>query len=95
MITLSETSAFARHANRHQSVLGVLRFMEYGHLREGYIRDTSKIFADAANRVLDALPDDQELIVALRKLREAKDSAVGLAVHQAYGPERQTVVVKP
>jgi hypothetical protein len=92
---LSESGAFARHADRHPSIVGVLRFMEYGHLREGYVRDVSKIFADAASRLLDALPDDQELAIALRKLREAKDSAVGLAVHQAFGPERQTNIIKP
>lgn len=89
---LREDSAFARHAGRNPGVTGILRFMEYGHLREGYVRNVSQIFAEAANKVLDALPDDPELTVALRKLRESKDSAVGLAVTVEHGADRSTVI---
>lgn len=90
---LRENGAFARHAGRHPSITGVLRFMEYDHLRDGAIREVSQIFAYAANEILDAIPDDDpELAVALRKLREAKDSAVGLAVYQVAGPNRTTTI---
>lgn len=70
---------FDRHAGRHPSVTGILRFMEFEHLGKPEIRAVSEKFARLADELLDALPDDPELATALRKLREAKDCAVGLA----------------
>lgn len=68
-----------QYANRHPSVTGILRFLEYDHLRDARLRDLSSQFAYLAASLMDQLPDDPELAVALRKIREAKDCAVGLA----------------
>jgi hypothetical protein len=70
---------FEEFSNRHPSVTGVLRFMEFEHLIDDRARMLSMEFALLAKGLLNALPDDPELSVALRKLREAKDCAVGLA----------------
>jgi len=72
------TSRFDSYQHRAPAVRGILRFLEYGHLT-GSARDVSEGFAELAERLLNQLPDDPELSVALRKLREAKDCAVGLA----------------
>jgi hypothetical protein len=85
MGVLKEDSAFSEYSDRDPSALSVLRFMEYGHLRPGAGRDMSTGFASLARRVMDSLGDDPELAVALRKLREAKDCAVGLAAVQERG----------
>lgn len=71
---------FDDYAPRHPSVTGVLRFLEFDHLRNQRARDVSAGFANLARDLLAVLPDDPELVIALRKLREAKDVAVGLAV---------------
>lgn len=76
MATLTE-----RYAHRHPSIVGVLRFLTYEHLPK--LRTLSANFAALASTLIDQLPDDPELVIALRKLREAKDCAVGLA---AVGP---------
>lgn len=70
---------FEEFSDRHPSVTGVLRFMEFEHLIDDRARMLSMEFALLAKGLLNALPDDPELCVALRKLREAKDCAVGLA----------------
>lgn len=67
-------------AGHHPAVAGVLRFFEYGHLPEGFIRDRSTQFAVFAEELAENLPSDPELTVALRKLLEAKDAAVRCAV---------------
>ena len=72
------STAFEQYAHRHPSVTGVLRFLEYKHLPED-LQHISSGFADLAELLLEELPDDPELAVALRKLREAKDCSVGLA----------------
>lgn len=69
---------FAPYAHRHSSVTGILRFMDFEHLSNPELRAVSAGFAHLAAQLLDTLPDDPELSVALRKLREAK-AAVGLA----------------
>ena len=78
MTKLKDDSDFSEYRDRHPGVVGILRFLEYGHLPEGSIRETSKLFAGLARELLNRLGDDPELAVALRKLREAKDCAVGL-----------------
>jgi len=68
-----------RYADRHPSVTGVLRFLRYSHLSDPGMRELSEQFSALAAELLERLPDDPELTAALRKLREAKDCAVGLA----------------
>lgn len=71
---------FDRFSGRHSSVVGVLRFLEFDHLRHDGARELSRQFAELAATLLDVLPDDPELVIALRKIREAKDCAVGLKI---------------
>lgn len=96
---LKDDSYFADYERlgRNRAVLGPLRFMEFGHLRDEAVRSFSSKFADLARAMLDALPDDPELTVALQKLREAKDRAVELAA-VSWAPlpvAPQQVYVKP
>lgn len=63
---------------RHPSTTQILRFFAYDHLDE-HLQAVSRPFAELAYATAGALPDDPELTTALRKLREAKDCAVGLA----------------
>ena len=72
---------FAAYSNRHPSITGILRFLEFDHLTNAQLRGVSFMFANIAVQLCDTLPDDPELAVALRKIREAKDCAVGLAAH--------------
>lgn len=62
----------------HPSTQAILRFFAYGHLPEP-LQQVSKPFHDLAYKIADQLDPDPELAVALRKLRESKDCAVGLA----------------
>jgi len=55
----------------------ILRFFRTKHLPER-IAVHSRPFEELALKMIDEAPDDVELVVALRKLREAKDSYVGL-----------------
>lgn len=70
---------FEQFDNRHPSVTGVLRFLEFEHLTNPRLRTLSREFSFLAQTLVQALPDDPELTAALNKLREAKDRAVGLA----------------
>ncbi len=78
---LRDGSYFADYetAGRNAAVLAKLRFLEFDHLRDDKLRTFSKTFADTAKAMLDALPDDAELTLALDQLRQVKDRAVGLA----------------
>lgn len=67
---------------RHPSTVQIFRFFAYDHL-PAHLQPVSKPFHDLALDMIERLPDDPELVVALRKLREAKDCAVGLAAVQA------------
>jgi len=69
---------FERFEDRHPSVTGVLRFLEFEHLGNPAAHALSREFARLAELLLEVLPDDPELSATLRKLREAKDCAVGL-----------------
>ena len=93
-MSLKPNSHFAIHADRNPAVLGPLRFMEFAHLRDDRLRNFSSKFADLAKAMLDALPDDPELTLALHKLREAKDRAVGLAAVTWVEPQ-PVVSVQP
>lgn len=68
-----------KYGHRHASVGMVLRFFEYDHLPEG-LQLVSKPCCELAMQMVDQLPDDPELVVALRKLLEAKDAFVRAAV---------------
>lgn len=52
----------------------LLQFFRYDHLPE-HLQEVSKPFGELADRIVK-LPRNQERTVALRKLLEAKDSAV-------------------
>jgi hypothetical protein len=53
----------------------ILRFFSIGHLRPE-LADVSRPFGDLAHLIFQTLPKHPERTVALRKLLEAKDSAV-------------------
>lgn len=62
---------------RHPSTQQVMRFFRDDLPAE--LQEVSDIFRSAADAAVELLPDDPELTTCIRKLREAKDSAVGLA----------------
>ncbi len=53
-----------------------LRWFVYGHLPEGKLRDTSRMFSQLAESIYAKVPACPERSVSLRKLLEAKDCAV-------------------
>lgn len=55
--------------------MDILKFFAYLHLPK-HLQAVSKPFCDAANHVVETLPDNEERSVCLRKLLEAKDCAV-------------------
>ncbi len=65
---------------RHPSVVAFRDRFRWEHLPAGLPQQTSRIFHEAAEKVLSLLPDSPEVPVALRKLWEAKNEAVYLAV---------------
>jgi hypothetical protein len=67
-------------AKRHPATQENLKRFDYGHLKEGLIRNTSIMFATMAINLISTLHDGSELTIALDKLREAKDRAVSQAV---------------
>ena len=58
----------------------IMRFFTYAHLPD-HLKIVSKVFADAANEVLERTYPGAEQSTALRKLLEAKDAAVRAALH--------------
>lgn len=64
--------------DRHHRTQAKMRFFEYDHLPE-HLKVVSEYFYHLAYALLEILPDDSELTVALDKLRESKDRAVALA----------------
>lgn len=52
-----------------------MQFFSYSHLPP-HLQTISKVFADTADFIANALPVNQESTTALRKLLEAKDCAV-------------------
>lgn len=65
---------------RHPGVKELASWFDFDHLRYGIVRDTSAQFASLADALIATLPDDAELTAGLRKLLEAKDCAVRVAV---------------
>ncbi|MCF4173542.1 hypothetical protein [Vibrio sp. McD22-P3] len=53
----------------------ILKFFKYEHLPLKLQR-ISKPFSDMAHLIVNELPENEESLVALRKLLEAKDAAV-------------------
>ena len=66
-------------ADRHPSTREIAKHFTYGHLPED-LRAVSKLCADLADEILQALPDSPELTAGLRKLLEAKDCFVRAAL---------------
>lgn len=54
----------------------IMRYFDHRHLAEGPMRDISKEFTEFAEKLDRYLPNGPEKSTALRKLLEAKDSAV-------------------
>ncbi|TDE40508.1 hypothetical protein E1295_31920 [Nonomuraea mesophila] len=64
---------------RHPSTVAIARWFEYEHLPL-HLQDISEDCHDLAVAMIEALPDDPELVAGLRKLLEAKDAFVRAAV---------------
>lgn len=60
----------------------MLKFFAFGHLPEGAMRETSRLFCHLAFGLVRTLPRSPERTVALRKLLEGKDAAVRAAIAQ-------------
>lgn len=58
----------------------MLRFFAFGHLPEGPMRETSRLFCHLAYMLVRTTPRSAERTVALRKLLEGKDAAVRAAM---------------
>lgn len=58
----------------------IMRYFKYDHLREGDLRNVSKLFCDLAATIDVMLPNGAEKATALRKLLEGKDAAVRAAL---------------
>ena len=64
---------------RHPGTTHLLRYFAYDHLPER-LQLVSRPFAELAEHLVAALPDDPELTAGLRKLLEAKDCMVRAAL---------------
>ena len=67
---------------RHRAIVEAMRLFDYDHLPP-HLQDHSKRFAQLAESLVTALPDDPVLTTALWRLWESKNCAVFLA---ARGP---------
>ena len=61
----------------------LLQFFEFRHLPEN-LQEVSKPFCDLARHIVLVLPRNSERTVALRKLLEAKDSAVRTQLYARF-----------
>lgn len=73
-------SLTAEHADRHPSVLGVLRFLEPNPNLPEPLRAIAGKVESLADEMMDSCPDGPELTTGLRKLLEAKDCFVRSAL---------------
>lgn len=62
-----------------ERINGLLRFFEYQHLPPK-LQQVSALFNALAHHVAERAPDNDETLVSLRKLLEAKDAAVRAAL---------------
>lgn len=67
---------------RHPSTTAILRHFETGHLPP-HLAAVSNRIGNVAREMVAMLPDDPELVTGLRKLLEAKDCLVRVAVIKA------------
>lgn len=74
---------------RHPSTAQAVRGLAYDHLPHR-LQVVSKPFHDLVAEMLRILPDDPELTAAIRKIREAKDCCVLLAVLDDQAAEETT-----
>jgi hypothetical protein len=70
--------------DRHPATVAVAKHFAFDHLPE-HLQAVSREFHDLVVKLLATLPDSTELTVSLRKLLEAKDSAVRAAVDHHAG----------
>jgi hypothetical protein len=77
-----ERNESARIKDRSEETQQSLKWFNYGHLPEGKPRSVSAQCAGLAISMIQSLPDGSELTTGLRKLREAKDCFVFLAVQE-------------
>lgn len=50
-----------------------IQFFKFEHLRDGELKEVSKLFAEFANLLEQRIPDSAEKSAGMRKLLEAKD----------------------
>lgn len=62
----------------------LLQFFTYKHLSQE-LKAVSKPFCDLAEQIVNKLPSNPERTMALRKLLEAKDCAVGAVLFKKEG----------
>lgn len=77
----SEQPTIEHGRSRHPSITHLLQFFRADHLPDN-LRMISEPFCELAFCMADALPENPETAVALRKLLEAKDAAVRSMVSQ-------------
>lgn len=53
-----------------------MSLFRYEHLPDGEVKETSKIFASTAAKIVETLPESAECTLSLRALWEAKNLAV-------------------
>jgi predicted NAD/FAD-binding protein len=76
-------------SDRHAGVQSLTRLLDSSHLTSGALADVSRIFEDAASRVLAVLGEDgPRLTAALGKLWESKNEAVAHAVATVLDAEQ-------
>lgn len=66
---------------RNQSVAGVLKHFRYAHLPP-QLQDVSRACAHLAYEMANTLPENADLVHALRELLAAKDGFVRAALHE-------------
>lgn len=79
----------------HPSTAALLRWFEYGHLRNGELAAVSKVFHDVAEGLAETLPEHPETTVAIRHLLEAKDAAVRATLVGLDEKEQERLATAP
>ncbi len=85
---------------RHPGVQAALQWLTFSHLPEALQRYSRPFYNAAVDLIVEIRQDSAELITALNKLVEAKDSAMRAGIRAAYGrpgsvPRPATVVDPP
>jgi len=105
MTTFPAAAGTAEHAHliaegRHTDVHDALQWLTYAHLPEVLRRFSRPFYQAAASLIMEVRTDSPELVTALHKLIEAKDSAVRAGIRHDTGragsvPRPQAVVEPP